>query len=66
MMKNKLDIRQTLEDQSIRDLVSEINAETFKIINRCQRLIQTKNGPEWCYFVRADGRAVDERGNLLS
>ena len=66
IMNKRYDVRQILSDQAIRELVAEIDANTMNRIGKGQRLVQTENGLEWCYFVRADGRPVDEDGNLLN
>lgn len=53
-------------DAEIRSINAEIDADTFRRFARGERLVPDgQGGYAWAYIVDAQGRVVDENGNVL-
>ncbi len=60
------DIRQQLSDAAIKDMLSEIDADTIKRFSRGERLLPLEGGGHvWSYLVDANNKLVNEHGYLL-
>lgn len=65
LTQDELDVREVMRDEIIREMLAEIDRDTFRRLRNGERIVDGPHGPEWVYFVNRDGKVVDENGKLL-